>query len=231
VAATGQGLSAIQASSAEVRQALGALSAATQRIDVIVESIQSIAAETHILSLNASIEASRAGEAGRGFAVVAKAVRALAERSALSGREIREIVAGTQLHMRAAQAAMLANVAAVEQGAQSSSVLTRTFQAIEQAARETHTSVADMTTVLKEQTQATERTASIVRSVAEVATESLAASDSILRQGDTLHEMVQELEKILSRFDLREGAAPPAAAPTAPPAAGRPADLAPATPA
>lgn len=61
-------------------------------IGEIVNLIDAIAFRTNILALNASIEASKAGEAGRGFAVVAQEVRALAIRSAESSRQIADIV-------------------------------------------------------------------------------------------------------------------------------------------
>jgi len=58
----------------------------------IVESVKDIALASQVLSLNASLEAARAGEAGRGFAVVAHEVRALADQSAQSAARIGKIV-------------------------------------------------------------------------------------------------------------------------------------------
>ncbi len=65
---------------------------AVERITHFSEAITKIAAQTNLLSLNASIEASRAGEAGKGFAVVAEEIRQLAEESRTSAEEIQGIV-------------------------------------------------------------------------------------------------------------------------------------------
>ncbi len=72
------------------------LSEQTRSIGDFANIINDIASQTNLLSLNASIEAARAGDAGRGFSVVAEEIRKLADQSLEAAKQIGEIVEGIQ---------------------------------------------------------------------------------------------------------------------------------------
>lgn len=80
---------------AGLRERMVALQAKSREIARVVEMVEGVAYQTKLLSLNASVEAARAGAAGRGFAVVAQEVRALAQRSETATRKINTIISSS----------------------------------------------------------------------------------------------------------------------------------------
>jgi methyl-accepting chemotaxis protein len=83
-----EGMARQQAAVAEIARKLKALEARSEEIGQIVEMLDDVTSETNILSLNAAIEASRAGAQGKGFGLVAEEVRKMAERAAAATKDI-----------------------------------------------------------------------------------------------------------------------------------------------
>lgn len=88
-------------SSTEIGRAVNDMRESTNQINAISDTISRITKQTNLLSLNASIEAARAGDAGRGFSVVADEIRKLADQSNESTAEIKKIIENIQLQSKA----------------------------------------------------------------------------------------------------------------------------------
>jgi hypothetical protein len=81
-------------------QAMEKITTSSTEIEQIVNVIDQIATQTNLLALNAAIEAAQAGESGRGFSAVASEVRALAQRSAVAAKAVKELVSTSSDHVR-----------------------------------------------------------------------------------------------------------------------------------
>jgi len=186
------GMNAIRETIQETSKRIKRLGESSQEIGNIIELINDIAEQTNILALNASIQASMAGEAGRGFAVVADEVQRLAERSTNATKQIEVLVRTIQSDTNEAVVSMERSTTDVVGGAllaenagaaldeieQVSNQIASLVQNISSSARQQAGSAADVTrrtTRLREigdQTgQATNATATSIAKLSELATQ------------------------------------------------------------
>lgn len=186
------GMNAIRETIQDTSKRIKRLGESSQEIGNIVELINDIAEQTNILALNASIQASMAGEAGRGFAVVADEVQRLAERSTNATKQIEVLVRTIQSDTNEAVVSMERSTTDVVGGAllaenagaaldeieQVSNQIASLVQNISSSARQQAGSAADVTrrtTRLREigeQTgQATTATAASISKLSELATQ------------------------------------------------------------
>ena len=96
-------------------EAMAAIHEAAERMGTAVRVIQEIARQTNLLSLNAAIEAAKAGSMGKGFAVVAEEVRKLAERSSQAASEIDGLIAQSREVVSRGQETVEGTVSSLEQ--------------------------------------------------------------------------------------------------------------------
>ena len=89
---TVQGIETLRAAVADAHKRIAALGRRSDDIDQVVDFISEVAGRTNLLSLNASIIASQAGEHGKAFAVVADQIRELASQIARSTKSIGDII-------------------------------------------------------------------------------------------------------------------------------------------
>ena len=166
---------AVQESAERIRS----LEQLSSQIGEITQMISGIAEQTNLLALNAAIEAARAGEHGRGFAVVADEVRKLAERSAVSAREITSLIDRIQAGTAQVVKAMEAATDQVERGGIMANQTGEALQAVLGAVREVVGDVRAISDAARELRASTEQVVRAFDAVAAVTEENTAATEEM----------------------------------------------------
>jgi len=174
------------------------------QIGEITETINDIADQTNLLALNAAIEAARAGEHGRGFAVVADEVRALASRTTIATREISEMIKSIQSETRRAISAMGKGVSEADQGVQKAVLTGEALEAIMTSIRSISMEVSHIATAAEEQSSTVHAITGNIRQVTGLINESAAGTQEFAGAASQMHQMAEELKRIVSGFTIDE---------------------------
>lgn len=192
---------------ANVVTTMGTIDSSARRIAEITSTIDSIAFQTNILALNAAVEAARAGDNGRGFAVVASEVRALAQRSALAAKEIKELIGDSLAKVDAGSALVAEAGRTMHDVVHNIESVTRIVMEISDASTEQAQGIELINRAVSEMDAGTQQNAALVE-------EAFAASAA-------LHEQAAELAAQAAVFQIEQTIAPARQHVAAPRQAGR----------
>lgn len=196
------GMNTIRETIQDTSKRIKRLGESSQEIGNIVALIEEIAEQTNILALNASIEASRAGEAGRGFAVVADEVQKLAERSSNATKQIEVLVSTIQSDTNEAVVAMERSTTDVVGGSLLAENAGAALVEIEQVSHQIASLVQNISTSSKGQIEVVARIASNITVLREISSKALEYTASTLSAISKLSQLASELRKTVSGFVL-----------------------------
>lgn len=200
----------------QVAKVANALTGSTQEMNVILRSITEISSQTRLLSLNASIEAARAGDAGRGFAVVATEIGNLANDTQVATSKITDIINTVQNNVLNMTTSMDIGL---EQLQKSNSMAGQTKDSFRQIADTTGVVSASIEEITSEMALLTDLVEKVVVSmehmdksidankdstydISALVTEQNANLNNISTSAQTLTKQSADLHELLSQFKL-----------------------------
>jgi methyl-accepting chemotaxis protein len=169
----------------------------SQQIGGILEIINELAEQTNILAINATIEASGAGDAGKRFAVVADEIRKLADRVGGSTKEIRVLIEEIRAAVNTTVMATEGGSKAVDLGARQFAEVTGALKQITELLGTTTAAAREIELSTKQQATAVEQVNVAVSNVAKAAKETEVSSGQTLQTAGQLAGLSRELIRLI----------------------------------
>ncbi|ROU00869.1 chemotaxis protein [Marinobacter sp. R17] len=199
-----RGMDNIREQIQETSKRIKRLGESSQEIGDIVSLINDIADQTNILSLNAAIQASMAGDAGRGFAVVADEVQRLAERSSAATKQIEALVKTIQSDTNEAVISMEHTTAEVVRGARLAQDAGVALEEIENVSMNLAELIQNISNAARQQASSAAHISNTMNVIQEITSQTSSGTNATAKSIGNLAEMAGELRSSVAGFTLPE---------------------------
>ncbi|TVP55708.1 MAG: chemotaxis protein [Halomonadaceae bacterium] len=199
-----RGMDNIREQIQETSKRIKRLGESSQEIGDIVSLINDIADQTNILSLNAAIQASMAGDAGRGFAVVADEVQRLAERSSAATKQIEALVKTIQSDTNEAVISMEHTTAEVVRGARLAQDAGVALEEIENVSTNLAELIQNISNAARQQSSSASHISNTMNVIQEITSQTSSGTSTTAESIGNLAEMASQLRQSVAGFTLPE---------------------------
>ena len=199
-----RGMDNIREQIQETSKRIKRLGESSQEIGDIVSLINDIADQTNILSLNAAIQASMAGDAGRGFAVVADEVQRLAERSSAATKQIEALVKTIQSDTNEAVISMEHTTAEVVRGARLAQDAGVALEEIENVSTNLAELIQNISNAARQQSSSASHISNTMNVIQEITSQTSSGTNATAYSIGNLADMAFELRSSVAGFKLPE---------------------------
>ncbi len=180
-----------------VSETINRLREQTQAAGEVVAAVNDLAEQSNLLSVNASIEAAKAGEQGKGFTVVAQEVKSLAEQSKQAVIQVRTILSEIQRASQMAVQAAERSRQTIDAGRQRSVEAGELMQNLAERAVDDAHSSTQVTASSQQQLAGLEQIAQAIQSINEAGNQSTAGTRQVEQQAQHLQQLALELKSLI----------------------------------
>jgi len=191
------GIERMQNEMAMVGETINRLSEQTQAVGDIITTVNDLAEQSNLLSVNASIEAAKAGEQGKGFTVVAQEVKSLAEQSKQAVGQVRSILGEIQKASGLAVQAVERSREAIESGRQQSVESGDTINALAESVTETAQSALQISASSRQQLAGMEQISQAIESINQASTQSVSGTRQVEQEVKQLQDLALDLKRLV----------------------------------
>ena len=199
---TVKGMESIRETIAETEKRIKRLGERSQEISGIVNLINTISERTHVLALNASMQAAVAGEAGRGFAVVAEEVQRLAESSRNATQQIATLVGNIQLETNETINTVNQTIGQVVQGSEQAQKAGEQMRRTQEVTAQLVAQVYDIAQASEQQKSMSANLLEAVQRIGETTEQTAVQIEAQNKEADTLQQAAASLLESVHVFKL-----------------------------
>ncbi|MBI4805637.1 MAG: methyl-accepting chemotaxis protein [Desulfovibrio sp.] len=202
LARMGQAMDDLSDSSREMTAKLTLIREKASGIGQLLSTITKVAAQTNLLSLNAAIEAEKAGEFGPGFAVVAREIRRLADQTASAALDIERTIRDMQTSVQAGTSAMEGFKSLADQTSDTSRTVNAKLGRIIEAGEELTPRFSTVSEGMRLQAEGADQISVVISQLADSAGQTRDSLAEFRHAAEELTQTAAGLKEILVRFDL-----------------------------
>ncbi|CDR34207.1 methyl-accepting chemotaxis protein [Criblamydia sequanensis] len=196
------GMNRIKQQTDAISTSMNQLSLQSQSIVKIIDTVEELSSQSKLLSVNASLEASKAGDHGKGFHVVAQEMKRLTEQSEVATKQVRTILNDVQKAIQSAVAATVEGGDVINEGVRQTEIAENSIQALALTVFEAAKASTQIENSSEQQLKGIEQMALAINSIKDSTDKNLSCATLLETSGKNLNELGDQLKKMVDSYKV-----------------------------